>query len=259
MGRLARVIAVGVAHHVTQRGNGRRFLLESDADRRVYLDLLRENLALHEVLLVGYCLMSNHVHLIVIPADAEGLALSMKHTHGRYASYWNVVHNSSGHAWQGRCFSCPLDGPHLWEALRYTELNPVRAQLVTEAQAWAWSSAAAHCAVVQADRFLSTELHMAARIYLGRASAARKSRVGCGRSVGTRTENALAGGSSAAGETETELATIRQCTHTGRPLGTREFVHALEESMDRRLVPQKGGRPAKPRPDTRQSGLDFGL
>jgi REP element-mobilizing transposase RayT len=118
VGRLARVIAVGVAHHVTQRGNGRRFLLESDADRRVYLDLLRENLAFHEVLLVGYCLMSNHVHLIVIPADPEGLALSMKHTHGRYASYWNVVHNSIGHAWQGGYFSCPLDEPHLWEALR---------------------------------------------------------------------------------------------------------------------------------------------
>ena len=75
---------------MTQRGNGRRFLLESDADRRVYLDLLGENLALHDVLLVGYCLMSNRLHLIVIPADAEGLALSMKHTHGRYASYWNI-------------------------------------------------------------------------------------------------------------------------------------------------------------------------
>jgi putative transposase len=94
MGRLARVIAVGVAHHVTQRGNGRRFLLESEVDRWAYLNLLRENLALHEVLLVGYCLMANHVHLIVVPADAEGLALSMKHTHGRYASYWNVIHNS---------------------------------------------------------------------------------------------------------------------------------------------------------------------
>ena len=75
-----------------------------------------------------------------------------------YASYWNVVHSSSGHAWQGRCFSCPLDRPHLWEALRYTELNPVRAQLVDEAQAWAWSSAAAHCGSLQADTFLSTEL-----------------------------------------------------------------------------------------------------
>ena len=235
MARLARVIAVGVAHHVTQRGNGRRFLLESDADRRVYLDLLRENLALHEVLLIGYCLMSSHVHLIVIPAGAEGLASSMKHTHGRYASYWNVTHNSVGHAWQGRYFSCPLDRPHLWEALRYTELNPVRAQLVAEAHAWVWSSAGAHCATAQADPLLSTELwqnhwtHSSWRDYL------------------------------AAGQTETELASIRQCTHTGRPLGTKEFVHALEEAMDRRLVPQKGGRPAKPRPDTRQSDLDFGL
>jgi putative transposase len=194
VGRLARVIAVGVAHHVTQRGSGRRFLLESDADRRVYLDLLRENLALHEVLLVGYCLMSNHVHLIVIPADAEGLALSMKHTHGRYASYWNVVHSSSGHAWQGRYFSCPPDQPHLWEALRYTELNPVRAQLVTEAHAWAWSSAAAHCATVQVDAFLNMEpwqnhwTNTSWREYL------------------------------AAGETERGLASIRQCTHTGRLL-----------------------------------------
>ena len=235
MGRLARVIAVGVAHHVTQRGNGRRFLLESDADRRVYLELLRENLASHEVLLVGYCLMSNHVHLVVIPGDVRGLALSMKRTHGRYASYWNVAHNSSGHAWHGRYYSCPLDEPHLWEALRYTELNPVRAKLVPEAHAWAWSSASAHCDTVHVDAFVSMELwenhwtNVSWREYL------------------------------AAGETETELASIRQCTHTGRPLGTQEFVHALEESMERRLVPQKGGRPAKPRPNTRQSDLDFGL
>ena len=161
MGRLARVTAVGVAHHVTQRGNGRRFLLDSDADRRIYLELLQENLKLHEVLLVGYCLMSNHVHLIVIPSDAEGLAVSLKHTHGRYASYWNVVHNSSGHAWQGRYYSCPLDRPHLWEALRYTELNPVRAKLVTEATSWAWSSAAAHCGAAQGDTFLSLALWLA--------------------------------------------------------------------------------------------------
>jgi plasmid stabilization system protein ParE len=63
----------------------------------------------------------------------------------------------------------------------------------------------------------------------------------------------------AAGETEAELASIRQCTHTGRPLGTQEFVRALEQSFDRRLVPQKGGRPAKPRQDARQSDLDFSL
>ena len=86
--------------------------------------------------LIGYCLMSNHVHLVVTPHDADGLALALRHTHGRYAIYWNAVHQSSGHAWQGRYYSCPLDRVHLWEALRYTELNPVRAGLTSEAEAW---------------------------------------------------------------------------------------------------------------------------
>jgi putative transposase len=234
MARIARVVAVGVAHHVTQRGVGRRFLLASEADRQVYLALLRENLAVHKVMLFGYCLMSNHVHLIVIPEDAEGLALSMKHTHGRYATYSNVAHNSSGHAWQGRYFSCPLDETHLWEALRYTELNPVRAHLVAEAHAWAWSSAAAHCGTVPADESLSMAL------WLKRWTHANWCEY------------------LAAGETETELALIRQATHTGRPLGTDEFVRALEESTNRRLVPQKGGRPAQLPSDARQCDFDFG-
>lgn len=74
--------------------------------------------------------MSNHVHLIVVPRRSDALAQALKHTHGRYASYCNVSHTSSGHVWQGRYYSCPLDSSHLWEALRYTELNPVRAGLV---------------------------------------------------------------------------------------------------------------------------------
>jgi putative transposase len=178
--------------------------------------------------------MSNHVHLVVIPQKADGLALSLKHTHGRYASYWNAVHHSSGHAWQGRYYSCPLDQPHLWEALRYTELNPIRARLVTEAQCWAWSSAATHCGAMAEDNFLDMGIwqdYWTAgewRAYL------------------------------ASGGAESEIAAIRQCTHTGRPLGTQEFIHALEESTQRRLVPQKGGRPEKTRPDGRQSELHFG-
>jgi putative transposase len=101
-------------------------VLDCDADRSVYLKLLRENLALYKVSLIGYCLMSNHIHLIAVPRTADGLAQALKHTHGRYASYWNAAHQSNGHVWQGRYYSCPLDEPHLWEALRYTELNPLR-------------------------------------------------------------------------------------------------------------------------------------
>ena len=64
MGRFTCVVAVDVQHHVTQRGNGRRFVLDSDADRTIYLKLLRENIVLYGVALIGYCLMSNHIHLI---------------------------------------------------------------------------------------------------------------------------------------------------------------------------------------------------
>jgi putative transposase len=199
----------------------------------VYLNLLRQNIELHGVALVGYCLMSNHVHLVAIPENGCGLALALKDTHGRYAVYWNTVHRSSGHAWQGRYFSCPLDGAHLWEALRYVELNPVRAGVAIEAEAWMWSSAATHCGTQIGNEILNLEIwrnHWTAnawRQYL------------------------------AAGEMESNLAAIRQCTHTGRPLGSTEFVQTLEGSMKRRLAPQKGGRPPKPRLDARQSELAF--
>jgi hypothetical protein len=76
--RLARVIAVDVPHHVTQRGNARRFILDCDADRMAYLNLLRQNIELHGVGLIGYCLMSNHVHLVVTPHNADGLGLALR-------------------------------------------------------------------------------------------------------------------------------------------------------------------------------------
>jgi putative transposase len=93
--------------------------------------------------------MSNHVHLIAIPGKVDVMGRALKDTHGRYAAYWNAFHRSSGHVWQGRFYSCPLDESHLWKALRYTELNPVRAGLVAKAERWEWSSAAAHCGVPQ--------------------------------------------------------------------------------------------------------------
>jgi len=233
MARFARVIAVEVAHHVTQRGNARRFILDNDADRDVYLGLLRENIERHRASLLGYCLMSNHVHLVMIPHQAGALAVALKHTHGRYAAYWNAKHHSSGHVWQGRYYSCPLDQPHLWAALRYTELNPVRAGLVAEAESWPWSSAPVHCGVRSAENWLAMEEWNQRwdvprwREYL------------------------------AAGETETETKAVRQCTHTGRPLGSKEFVYELEERTERLLAPRKGGRPAKEEKDERQCEFAF--
>jgi REP element-mobilizing transposase RayT len=96
------VVVADVAHHVTQRGNGCQFILASEAERMVYRDLLRQAVRGQGVAVVGYCLMSNHVHRVVIPPRAEALAEALKQVHGRYASYWNAAHTSSGHVWQGR-------------------------------------------------------------------------------------------------------------------------------------------------------------
>jgi putative transposase len=233
MGRFNRVVALDIAHHVTQRGNARRFILDCDADRAVYLKLLRENSALYGVALIGYCLMSNHVHLIAVPAKAEGLAEALKQTHGRYACYWNVAHQSSGHVWQGRFYSCPLGETHLWEAVRYTELNPVRARLVSEAKLWPWSSAASHCTADKRDDFLTVEP-------LDR------------RWTFTTWREYLADG-----EPEANLAIIRQRTHTGRPLGTAEFVQELEKTTNRALALQKRGPREKIVTDRRQGELSF--
>lgn len=145
-------MAVGIPHDVTQRGNARQFIPSTDADRRVYLDVLRHHSALHGLSPSGYCLMSNHVHYVAIPEQPDSLALTLKNTHGRHATHLNVCHSSSGHVWQGRFYSCPLDMAHLWAALRYVELNPVRARLVDEADQYPWSSAAAHCGTAPGRR-----------------------------------------------------------------------------------------------------------
>jgi putative transposase len=233
MARLARVIAVGVPHHVTQRGNARRSILTTDGDRQVYLELLGEKSAQHQLSVLGYCLMSNHVHLVVIPQRSDALAQALKQAHGRYAAYWNVRYKSSGHAWQGRYYSCPMDEPHLWEALRYVELNPVRARMVAEPEEWRWSSAAAHLGAARPDICLEMEAWQQRwtpaswREYL------------------------------AAGTTEAEVEAIRQSTHTGRPLGTSEFVNTLEPMLKCQLAPQRGGRASKPAEDRRQTTLGF--
>jgi len=222
MARLARVVAVDVPHHVTQRANARRFILERDSDKLVYVDLLGQYCTLYGLSLFGYCLMSNHVHLVVTPLKIDSLHLTMKNTHGRYAAYWNASHASSGHAWQGRFYSCPLDLTHLWRALRYTELNPVRARMVATPEAYRWSSAGAHCGTVQPDLVLDVDLWKQQwnsttwKQYLSEPGA------------------------------EADAEAIRQCTHTGRPLGPQEFVKSLEKAVGRVLAAQKVGRPSKP-------------
>jgi putative transposase len=170
MARLARVVVPGVWHHVTQRGNRRQTVFFSDADRATYLQFLMRHCARSAVHITGYCLMGNHVHLIAVPETSAGLAHALGRTDVDYARWLNLRRGETGHVWQNRFYSCPLDQRHQWEALRYVELNPVRAGLAADAAAWPWSSAAAHLAGVDRSGILDHG-HAA-------ASAARPARTG---------------------------------------------------------------------------------
>lgn len=217
MARFARVVVTDLPHHVTQRGNARQVILGTDSDRTTYLGLLRQYSELHGLSLLGYCLMSNHVHLIVIPHSADALARSLRQAHGRYATYWNARQSSSGHVWQGRFYSCPLDQSHFWKALRYVELNPVRARMVESAPQWPWSSAAAHCGTEFPNPMLQMEP------WRSRWTPAQWAEF------------------LAITQSPLEISNLRRSTYTGRPLGTPEFVAALEKSTLRRLTPRKPG------------------
>ena len=146
MPRRARVVAVGVPHHVTQRGNNRQQVFFSDAHRRLYLALLAEQAERYRLQILGYCLMPNHVHAIVVPEMQTSMAQGLGRAHNAYSRYFNQSRRRSGHLWQNRFYSAPLDRAHLSEALRYVDLNPVRARLTDEPLEYRWSSAQAHAA-----------------------------------------------------------------------------------------------------------------
>src|ERR1700733_64747 len=138
MARLARVVVPGLPHHVTQRGNGRARTFFGDADYALYRDLLGENCRAAEVEGWAWCLMPNHVHLILAPSDPDGLRRALARTHRSYAGIVQARRKRSGHFWQGRFGAVAMDEEHLAAALRYVSLNPVRARLVERAQDWRW-------------------------------------------------------------------------------------------------------------------------
>jgi putative transposase len=142
MSRIARIVLEGVAYHVTQRGNGRQQVFFEDRDYHLYQDLMRNSCDAAGLRLWAYCLMPNHVHLLVVPERPEAMAKGMARTNAEYARYYNLRNRSCGHVWQARYYSAPLDEGHLWQAMAYIERNPIRARLVERAEEWAWSSAA---------------------------------------------------------------------------------------------------------------------
>ena len=222
MPRLPRTVFAGLAHHVTQRGNRREPIFFADDDRIAYLSWLEEYADKHQVEVLAYCLMSNHVHLVVVPTTDDGLQLVLKPLHMRYAQRINRQMGWSGHLWQGRFFSSPLDDAYLWTAIRYVECNPVRAGMVQRAEDYRWSSAAAHC-TDQPDGLLNRESNW------GKQFAAIDN---------------WSGWLQMTDDVE-RLDLLRQSADKGLPCGAADFVQALGIQAGRPLESRPQGRPIK--------------
>jgi putative transposase len=221
MARLPRVVLPGIPHHVTQRGNRRERTFFEEGDYALYLDLLADAAARAQVAIWGYCLMPNHVHIIAVPADEDGLRRTFRYVHRHYTGYINARLRVTGHLCQGRFSSVAMDEPHLVSALRYVALNPVRARLVDRAQDWRGSSTAAHIAGKD-DGFVTV--------------APALERVGdFAAFLGEPFDEALT------------YAALRKAESVGRPVGSKDWLAAMEARSGLTLAPRKRGPAPKER------------
>ena len=221
MPRTSRIAVPEVPHHITQRGNNRQDVFFVDDDRRVYLSILKEQSEKYGLEILGWCLMTNHIHLIARPSTPESLAKAIGRTHFLYTQNINYLHRRSGHLWQNRFYSCPLGREHFWQALRYVEQNPLRAGIVRQAWKYAWSSAMAH--VIGEDKM--GLLNMS---YWHQVSAQVDWRQALEKV-----------------QPKEIIEQIRLNTHTGRPLAGDSFISKLEKVLNKRLRPLPIGRPKK--------------
>jgi putative transposase len=224
MARPIRLTVPDHPHHVTHRGNNRQRTFFGEHDYRLYTRYLAEACAASATSVWAWCLMPNHVHLVLVPSAESGLSAALHRTQGRYTRAVNAREKWVGQLWQGRFASFVMDERHLLACARYVELNPVRAGIVARAADWPWSSARAHLG--------------------GPADALTDPRPLLERWPDWRSVLE-------AGEDEAAQRAIRARERSGRPLGSDSFLAGLETVTGLRLLPRRRGRPpARPTEST---------
>lgn len=215
MPRLARIIVPGFPHHVTQRGSRNQIVFFSNKDKENYLSIFEEELSKLDVKIWAYCLMDNHVHFIVVPGDETSLSKLFREAHKRYAAMINRREGWRGHLWQERFHSFVMDERHLFSAMRYVEMNPVKANMVEDPDDYAWSSAHFHVKKVQSR--LISQCHLTNEIEDWKSYL-----------VGDK-------------NSEYEKNAQKHLS-TGRPLGSPDFIKKLETLTKRSLSIKESGR-----------------
>ena len=220
MPRIARIIAPGYPHHVTQRGNNRMTVFFDDEDRQAYLDILSRYAQKNSLKIWAYCLMDNHIHLLAVPENESSLAKGVGLTNQVYTQYLNRKRGQSGRVWQNRFFSCPVESKqYLWAVACYVECNPVKAGLIHSAEQYRWSSAKAHLSGDD-NELLHQPSWLDPAEQKGYVEYVKKS------------------------DSEADTA-IRKATKTGRPFGSETFIDEMEFNLNRSLRPKRPGRPRK--------------
>jgi len=219
MARPARLTVPGLPHHVTHRGNRRQRTFFSERDYRLYTRYLAEACAATATSVWAWCLMPNHVHLVLVPSAERGLGATLHRTQGRYTRAINAREKWGGQLWHGRFASFVMDERYLLACARYVELNPVRAGLVARAADWPWSSARAHL-VGSADPL--TDPAPLLERWPDWPSVIE------------------------AGEDERALQAIRESERSGRPLGSDAFLARLARATGLPLLPKRRGRRPSP-------------
>jgi putative transposase len=217
MPRLARNVFSNIPHHITQRGNRREDVFFTKEDRQFYLEWLGVYCQKWQVDILAYCLMSNHIHLVLTPKTEDGLQRVLKPLHMRYAQRINRAKGWKGHLWQGRFFSAPLDEAYTWAAIRYVERNPVRAGMVKHAEEYSWSSAAVHCGMKATSVLKLTTGEMITESDWSSWLAVE--------------------------ENEEALTVLRRNVEKGLPCGSDVFIEKLEKYSNKSLKYRPQGRP----------------
>lgn len=218
MPRSARIVVPTLPHHVTHRGNNKQRTFFSEADYRLYKKYLAAACAETGTAVWGWCLMPNHVHLMLVPSTEQGLSGVMRRTQARYTRAINSREGRVGHLWQARYGSFVMDEPHLIACARYVELNPVRAGLARRPEDWPWSSARAH--LDGAADGLADPAPLLERWPDWRAVL----------------DGALE---------EKDREAIRALERSGRPLGGADFVARHDKAATARRPARRRGRPPR--------------
>jgi putative transposase len=237
MPRQSRLVLPDVALHIVQRGHNRQACFAHDTDHLVYLKLLHDLSAKHGCALHAYCLMTNHVHLLLTPRDERASAAMMRSLGQQYVQYFNRRHGRSGTLWEGRFRSCLVDSAgYVLACYRYIELNPVRAGMATCAAAYRWSSHGANAG------YAGEELLSPHREYLA-LSQDETSRRNAYRQLFGQGDEAVF------------LAKIREATNGGFPM-VGETLGSQVAAMGRHLARKKSGpAPAQSSPDPLSTDL----